>query len=221
MKKYLALTLILCAALVLFGCQQTTADTGGTTSTDTTTSATTDSDTDNETTDTDNGNGSTAATPSDSDVAGAFEGAYIVYEWFDLDPLTVETDADGNVVFYTVGDNAYLGKVDDSRVSSMDDLKAQLKNYFSADVYNTLLGDGRYLEDNGVLYEVLADRGADITVGDTLSKKVTARSATSITFTVTVENLDDSGEASGSKNVDYLYEKVDGNWVFTSFQSLN
>ena len=219
MKKYLALTLILCAALVLFGCQQTATDTGGTTSTDTTTSATTDSNTDNETTGTDSG--SSAATPSDSDVAGAFEGAYIVYQWFDLDPLTVETDADGNVNFYTVGDNAYLGKVDDSRVSSMDDLKSQLKNYFSADVYNALLNDGRYVEDNGVLYEVLADRGADITVGDTLSKKVTARSAASITFTVTVETLDGSGEASGSKNVDYLYEKVDGNWVFTSFQSLN
>lgn len=217
MKRIFVLTLFLCAALFLFGCDQTTTDSGDATSTDITTSTTDTTTTDTSTDSAD----SSVSVPTDAEVASAFDDAYTVYEWFDMEPLAVETDDEGNVAFYTVGDNDYCEKVTDANITSMDDLKAAVEKYFSADICDTLLNGGMYMEDNGVLYEIAADRGADITKGDVLSKTVTASSDTSITYTVTVETIDtDTGEATGSEDIDYLYEYVDGQWLFTSFQSI-
>ena len=67
----------------------------------------------------------------------------------------------------------------------------------------------------------VADRGGDITRGDILSKGVTGRTDTTVTYTVTVETYDPYSETvTGSEEIPYLYENIDGQWVFTRFQSI-
>lgn len=223
MKKWIVITIFLCTAFFLFGCDQTATDSGqDTQDTGNTTTTTTETDTTASDTATDTDTDTDAATsPSDDEMAATFEDAYTVYQWFDLDPLTVETDSDGNVIFYSIDGNDYCEKVDDSAVSSLDELEDEVHQYFSADLAQTLLDDGRYFESDGVLYAIAADRGSNITRGDILSKAVTDRSDTSITFTVTVETMDpETGESTGSEDIDYQYELVDGNWVFTTFDSI-
>lgn len=217
MKKLFILSIFLCFALFLFGCEQSATENTDTVTNDTTTSSVSA----DENADTDTESETTADAPTDDEVASAYDAAYIIYQWFDLNPLTVETDSDGNVIFYTVGDNDYCEKVDDPAVSSMDDLKSQVNKYFSADLAATMLDGGKYFEDNGILYEIASDRGADITRGDVLSESVTDRSDTSITFTVTVETVNpETGASTGSENVDNIYELVDGSWIFTTFHSI-
>lgn len=229
MKKWIVITMFLCTAFFLFGCDQPATDSGEktqdtidttTTTTDPDTDKDTDTDTDTDTTASDTATDKTTA-PSDDEMASIFEDAYTVYQWFDLDPLTVETDSDGNVVFYSIDGNDYCEKVDDPAVSSLDELEDEVHQYFAPDLAETLLDDGRYFESDGVLYAIAADRGSDITRGDVISKDVTDRSDTSITFTVTVETLNpETGEATGSEDIDYQYELIDGDWVFTTFESI-
>lgn len=215
MKRLFIMCICLCFTLFLFGCEQNTAEDANTTTKDTAAAAAADTDITVEDTE------DLEDTPSDEAVADAFDAAYTVYQWFDLNPLTVETDSEGNVVFYTVGDNEYCQKVDDPAVSSMDQLKSEVNKYFSGDIAATLINDGRYFEDSGNLYAIAADRGADITKGDILDKTVTARTDHSITYTVTVETVDpETGSATGSEKIDYLYECVGDAWVFTTFQSI-
>ncbi len=219
MKRMFIMCMFLCFTLFLFGCEQTAAEDTGTATKDTTT-ASVDAE-EEETESTEEGRGDVLDAPSDEAVDSAFEAAYTVYQWFDLKPLATETDDEGNAVFYTVGDNEYCLKVADPAVSSMNELKAKVNKYFSADIAATLINDGKYFSDGDTLYAIAADRGADITKGDILSKEITAQSDESITYTVTVETVDpETGNATGSEKINYLYEWVDGTWVFTTFQSI-
>ena len=118
-------------------------------------------------------------------------------------------------------DGNYYGKVADSRVSSFAELSDAVHTYFSDEICNQLLTDGLYMEENGVLYQLLADRGGDITRGEILSQGVTERTDNSVTYTVTVETYDPSVDAvTGSEEIPFLYENIDGKWVFTRFQSI-
>ncbi|HMM05304.1 MAG TPA: hypothetical protein PKD52_01320 [Clostridiales bacterium] len=223
MKRLFIMCIFLCFTLFLFGCEQTAAEDADTATKDTATSSVnTNEEEDTDADSTDEGRGDVLDGPSDEAVASAFDAAYTVYQWFDLKPLATETDSEGNAVFYTVGDNEYCLKVTDPAVSTMDELKAKVNKYFSADIAATLLDDGKYFGDSDNLYAIAADRGADITKGEILKQEVTARADESITYTVTVETVNpETGKATGSEKIDYLYEWVDGTWVFTTFQSIN
>jgi hypothetical protein len=213
MKKWILITVILCAAFFLFGCEETATESDDNTQDTTNTT--------NTTTETSNTENDIATAPNDDEMATIFEEAYTVYQWFDLEALTVKTDSEGNVIFYTVDDNPYCEKVDDAAISSMNELKAAVRQYFSTDLAESMINSGRYFESDGILYAIAADRGSDITRGDVLSKVVTDRSDTSVTYTITVETVDpETGEPTGSENIDYLYEYIDGEWLFTTFESI-
>lgn len=222
MKRLFIMCVFLCFAPFLFGCDEPAAEDADTAAKDTATAAAVDAEEEETTVEYgDEGRGDLLDAPSDEAVASAFKAAYTVYQWFDLNPLATESDSEGNAVFYNVGGHEYCLKVTDPAVSSMEELKTKVKKYFSADIAATLIDDGKYFGDGDNLYAIAADRGADITKGDILSEKVTARADESITYTVTVETVNpETGKVTGSEQIDYLYEWVNGNWVFTTFESI-
>ena len=208
MKKYYIILTAFCLSLCLFGCDAGTESAESTESTavQTETSAADTNETESQ-------------APSDAEMDTVFDKAYEVYQWFELDKLEVESDGNSIVMYEINGD--YYGKVVDSRVSSFAELSDAVHTYISDEICNQLLTDGLYMEENGVLYQLLADRGGDITRGDILSKGVTGRTDTTVTYTVTVETYDPYSETvTGSEEIPYLYENIDGQWVFTQFQSI-
>lgn len=209
MKKYFLTLLILGLSVLLFGCGTSTKETELTETPQTETTETAETDTED----------TTAKAPDDGEMDAVFNEAYEVYQWFELDKLEVESDENG-IVMYEIDGN-YYGKVADSRVSSFAELSDAVHTYFSDEICNQLLTDGLYMEENGVLYQLLADRGGDITRGEILSQGVTERTDNSVTYTVTVETYDPSVDAvTGSEEIPFLYENIDGKWVFTRFQSI-
>ena len=209
MKKYFLTLLILGLSVLLFGCGTSTKETELTETPQTETTETAETDTED----------TTAKAPDDGEMDAVFNEAYEVYQWFELDKLEVESDENG-IVMYEIDGN-YYGKVADSRVSSFAELSDAVHTYFSDEICNQLLTDGLYMEENGILYQLLADRGGDITRGDILSQGVTERTDNSVTYTVTVETYDPSVDAvTGSEEIPFLYENIDGKWVFTRFQSI-
>ncbi|MGN1012016.1 MAG: hypothetical protein ACI4QO_08035 [Clostridia bacterium] len=206
MKKYFLTLLILGLSVLLFGCGTSTKETE---LTETPQTETTETDTED----------TTAKAPDDGEMDAVFNEAYEVYQWFELDKLEIESDENG-IVMYEIEENL-CGKVTDSRVSSFEELSEIVHTYFSEDISNRLLTDGLYFEKDGVLYQLLADRGGDITRGEILSQGVTERTDNSVTYTVTVETYDPSVDAvTGSEEIPFLYENIDGKWVFTRFQSI-
>ena len=209
MKKYFLTLLILGLSVLLFGCGTSTKETELTETPQTETTETAETDTED----------TTAKAPDDGEMDAVFNEAYEVYQWFELDKLEVESDENG-IVMYEIDGN-YYGKVADSRVSSFAELSDAVHTYFSDEICNQLLTDGLYMEENGILYQLLADRGGDITRGEILSQGVTERTDNSVTYTVTVETYDPSVYAvTGSEEIPFLYENIDGKWVFTRFQSI-
>lgn len=209
MKKYFLTLLILGLSVLLFGCGTSTKETELTETPQTETTEMAETDTED----------TTAKAPDDGEMDAVFNEAYEVYQWFELDKLEVESDENG-IVMYEIDGN-YYGKVADSRVSSFAELSDAVHTYFSDEICNQLLTDGLYMEENGVLYQLLADRGGDITRGEILSQGVTERTDNSVTYTVTVETYDPSVDAvTGSEEIPFLYENIDGKWVFTRFQSI-
>ena len=209
MKKYFLTLLILGLSVLLFGCGTSTKETELTETPQTETTETAETDTED----------TTAKAPDDGEMDAVFNEAYEVYQWFELDKLEVESDENG-IVMYEIDGN-YYGKVADSRVSSFAELSDAVHTYFSDEICNQLLTDGLYMEENGILYQLLADRGGDITRGEILSQGVTERTDNSVTYTVTVETYDPSVDAvTGSEEIPFLYENIDGKWVFTRFQSI-
>ena len=206
MKKYFLALLILGLSVLLFGCGASTKETGSTGTPQTETAETDTEDT-------------TAKAPDDEEMDIIFNEAYEVYQWFELDKLEVESDENG-IVMYEIGDSLY-GKVADSRISSFAELSDAVHTYFSDEICNQLLSEGLYIEENGVLYQLPADRGSDITRGEILSQGVTERTDNAVTYTVTVETYDPSVDAvTGSEEIPFLYENINGKWVFTRFQSI-
>lgn len=218
MKKQLLIITLLCFSLFLFGCNGTTEETG---STETAQQETTETETaevnttEINTTETE----TTGKAPSDEEMKAIFDEAYEVYQWFELEKLEVETDGN-SVVMYEIGDNL-CGKVTDNRVSSFEELSDIAHSYFSDDICHTLLTDGLYFEEDGVLYQILADRGGDITRGEILSEGVTERTDDAITYTVTVETYDPATDSvTGSEDIHFIYENIGDQWVFSQFQSI-
>ena len=209
MKKYFLTLLILGLSVLLFGCGTSTKETELAETPQTETTETAETDTED----------TTAKAPDDEEVDIIFNEAYEVYQWFELDKLEVESDENG-IVMYEIGDSLY-GKVADSRISSFAELSDAVHTYFSDEICNQLLSEGLYIEENGVLYQLPADRGSDITRGEILSQGVTERTDNAVTYTVTVETYDPSVDAvTGSEEIPFLYENINGKWVFTRFQSI-
>lgn len=226
MKRILCLIFMACMTLFLFGCDENSAPQTDSTAPDIAANENTDA---NNTENTEiEANGETGNSIdnggfSDAEMKSIYEAADRVWQVFDLKPLTTDIEQDENGVqkFYTVNGITGYAKVNDSRYHSLTALIKDVNVYFSEDLAAKLLNDGRYVEEDGVFYELLADRGSDITRGDIIKQGITAQDENSLTYTVTVETIDpNTGKVVGNEDIDFLYEKTGSSWVFTQFESI-
>lgn len=202
MKKMIALLLMLCLMAFAAGCAQTTDEPAA----DETAEVVADD---------------SNAMPTEEEIKNFYNSAYEIYQWFELGKLDVETDSEGMVASYTLSDGNVYGKVADDEITSMADLEFAVYSVFSADIADQLLGYNLYKEEDGVLYELFADRGGDITRGEIVSETVTNVEPETFTYTVTVEIVDpETMEVTGTEDIDFVAELIDGEWLFTQFQSI-
>lgn len=223
MKKYI--TALLLGALLLFaaGCDDNTADNDPAAPAAEEAITAQENDGDNEAAKEDGSEGEadTAGVLSAEEIKALYEKAEEVYQWFDLEPLAMETDESGATVFYNLPGGMTCGAVKDDRIASMAELEAAVRGCF-ADAYGDKLLDSKmYIEEDGVLYELIADRGTDITRGDIIAETVTNATETDFTYTITVETVDPETDAvTGSEDIDFVAEKINGKWLFTQFSSI-
>lgn len=155
--------------------------------------------------------------PSDEDVARLFAEAREVYEWYD----GFRYEVDNNDSYQDPSTGYLYYRLISPSVSSVKEMENRVRQYFSSEIADGLLSYNMYIDHNGAVYRIGADRGADITRGDIISMSVTDRSDSRIVYTVVVESLDfDSGQPNGSEKIEYILEKIGDQWLFTQFEAL-
>lgn len=108
---------------------------------------------------------------------------------------------------------------------TLSDLRNYLKNLFSDGIVDRLLKDGGdaipFRDIGGALYCIDAARGSDLFRGKEIHD-VIPQSGDQDIFRVTVEVLSEPDEQGGQKVTgyethDFVYEKTEGKWVFSTF----
>lgn len=163
--------------------------------------------------------------PSDEEVLAAYRTATEAYSWFAgyddsglaLDREDVEYRPD--LTYY---------RVTRPGLGSLNELRGYLKNLFSDEVVDALMGPGmdRFVEgDDGGLYARAATRERDPSVGGVvLSVRWEEGSATSCVVQATAEILswaeDGSVQTAQEREYEFPYQKVGERWMFTQFTSI-
>jgi len=149
--------------------------------------------------------------PTDEEVKLAYQQATEAYSWFDL--TTMNFDANSEIEY---NGNIYM-KVNQEGIQSLSDLEAYLRNLFSEDIVDSLLETNCYIDIDGVLYAMPADRGTNIFAGEE-HHKIIRESDKKIIYEVTVDILDDNLEKAVDEEVySFSYEFIEDKWVFTNF----
>ena len=151
----------------------------------------------------------------EEEILAAYYRAEEAYGWFELVPLP----SSGEAVRLT---GAAYRRVDYPGMETMDDLRAYLRNLFSAELTDQLLslgGSRPYYQDvDGALYVSFSGRDRDSGKGASQVEAVQLDSQT-YSLEVSVELLDSTRTAViGLECWSFSYAYVDGRWVFTDFQ---
>ena len=152
-----------------------------------------------------------AEVPKAEEVKLAYKKATEAYSWFDL--TTMNVDANSQKEY---NGDIYM-KVNQEGIQSLSDLEAYLRSIFSDEVVDSLLETNRYIDIDGALYAMPADRGTSIFAGEE-HHKIIRESDKKIIYEVTVDILDDNFEKVVDEEVySFPYEFIEGKWVFTNF----
>lgn len=147
---------------------------------------------------------------TDEEVKLAYEKAREAYSWFDL--TTMNVDANSQKEY---NGDIYM-KVNQDGIQSLSDLEAYLHSIFSDEIVDSLLETNRYIDIDGALYAIPADRGTNIFAGEEHHKII--RESDKIIYEVTVDILDENFEKVVEQEVySFSYEFIEGKWVFTNF----
>jgi hypothetical protein len=153
--------------------------------------------------------------PNETQVKSAYQQAVEAYGWFDM--TTMPTD-DSDSKDYN--GTAYY-RVKHDTIKTYADLKNHLQNLFTDDIVNQLLSQSdasmHYMDIDGALYAIQADRGTDIYKGDE-THQIIYENDKKIIYRVEVEVIDpDTQKAVGKETHDFIYENLNGKWVFSKF----
>jgi len=144
------------------------------------------------------------------DISNKYDEAKKVYSWFDIG--TLDVDMNDQVV---VDDVTYF-RVNDE-VTEYEDLVNRLESIFDDAIVQKLLSSPLYINVNGQLYGVVADRGTDIRVGEE-SHQIKRRNDEEIIYEVSVDLLGPKGKVEGSKTYNFLLKLYgDDKWRFKEF----
>lgn len=146
--------------------------------------------------------------------------AFEVYGWFTSKPLSHESKVYSDVLPYC--------KVTDERFSSLKELSAAVREIFSDSIATWLLESGLYIDIEGELYvnksldSAVVAASSSAAGNNVISKevysvvsedreKIVYRAEVSYTAKESASDLEDA------LSYDFIYEKIDGKWVFTQF----
>ena len=150
------------------------------------------------------------AAPTDEEVKLAYEKAREAYSWFDL--TTMYSDGSSQIEY----NGSIYVKVNQEGFESLSDLEAYLRSLFSDDIVDSLLATNRYIDVDGALYALPADRGTNIFAGEEYHK-IIRESDKKIIYEVTVDILDENFEKVMDEEVySFSYELIGDKWVFTN-----
>jgi len=148
------------------------------------------------------------------DVFELYDKAKEAYEWFDL--TTIPHDSKN----YIEVDGVTYYEVVQPGINSKKALADYLNGFFTDNITEELMNTSsdRYVEQEGKLYVLPADRGTDILKGEE-TLEFLRESDTKIKFTVTVETYDDPDQQNvvGHEKHDFFLEYTDNGWRFTNF----
>ncbi len=164
----------------------------------------------------------------DTSAEAVLHPAFEMYGWFVSEPLKHEDATYSDVLPYC--------RVTDERFANLKELSAAVKDVFSEEIAVRLLESGLYIDIDGRLY-VNAFLGADEIEEVTLKNDTEAAEAAENViskeiFSVVSEEAEkvvyhsevtygSGSRGSGAENVldyEFVYEKVNGKWVFTEFE---
>lgn len=151
----------------------------------------------------------------EEEILAAYYRAEEAYSWFDLAPLPDS----GETVRV---DGAAYRRVDYPGMETLDDLRAYLRNLFSAELTDYLLslggGTPYYQDVDGALHVSFSGRDRDGSKGASQVEAV-RMDGQAYSLEVSVELLDSTRTAvTGLECWSFSYAYVDGRWVFTDFQ---
>lgn len=126
--------------------------------------------------------------------------------WFEVDVEGANAECGFKGTEYEFADYAGLCEVIDG--------------IFSPEIAGRLKNSGLYLDIDGRMYTLDAARGTDATVGEVTDYAVKKESDTRYVLTVTYELIseDDFETVVGTASKDYVYEEVNGKFVFSQFE---
>lgn len=156
------------------------------------------------------------------EIGEVYKKAVEAYGWFDLTTMPTAYDTDGDVRDH---EGQQYFRVVHETIKTLADLENYLRSLFSDNIVANLLfpeeGEKRYRDFDGIFYAIPADRGTDINKGEETYEVVQDSGNNRITFRVTVELLGDwdgnKQPVTGYETHDFICEKIDGRWIFSSF----
>ena len=97
--------------------------------------------------------------PQDEIIIADYYTTKTLWSWFNMTTPPVDSGAPGITV-----DGLPLARVTLGDVNTLDELRALLCEHVSAELADEWLATGRFVESDGALYVLCADRGSDITI---------------------------------------------------------
>lgn len=119
----------------------------------------------------------------------------------------------------TIDDKMYF-KVKD--YTSIQEVKSYLSTIFSPEIVEEfVLLEQLYIEHDGDLYSTPSDAPTNASIGDIISQDVNFIDDNNCIITVEVETKNENYEVDGSKNIEFVCEKLNDNWIFKTFPGIN
>ena len=157
------------------------------------------------------------ADPASTSAEELIEPAMEVSSWFALGsmPLASESRTAINPI---TGEEDTFQRVDSPYFSNYEGLKNYLSHFFSDEIIEHLLEEYPVCMDiDGTLYMIPTCRGANIFIKDAVfsTEEVTDTSAR---LSAAISYDPDAGELENPKTYEFVCQKIDGKWVFTTFE---
>lgn len=155
--------------------------------------------------------------PRDERVLADYKCAETLWSWFYLMTAPIDTGTTGAEV-----DGIEYCRVACGALDSLEALRELLTTYVSAEVADEWLGtEGRFIETNGALYTVTADRGSNWSIAnERFAVEWTDETHGTLVQTVDVQDFDATGELAltgATERYEYPFTLTNGHAVFSAF----
>ena len=154
--------------------------------------------------------------PQDTVIVSDYLTTQVLWSWFNMSmpPLASDTPE------ITTADGVERYRVALGNVNTLDSLRELLCRHVSEELADEWLSDGQFVEENGVLYISMGERGSDITIGSMEYSVELDGNSGELTQTVHRQDFDTAGKAFLTGETDdyiYPFNLENGHAVFSSF----